>query len=66
VESFATELREFVRAVVDDKPTPVTGVDGRIPVVMALAARKSYEERRPVQLREVSGAKEAHVEALTR
>lgn len=51
-ESFATELRAFVRAVLDDTPTPVTGTDGRIPVVMALAARKSYEERRPVRLSE--------------
>lgn len=49
-ESFATELRAFVEAVLEDKPTPVTGIDGRIPVVMALAARKSYDEHRPVQL----------------
>lgn len=38
---------------VENKPTPVTGIDGRIPVVMALAARKSYDERRPVRLEEV-------------
>ena len=53
-ESFATELRAFVDAVLDDKPTPVTGIDGRIPVVMALAARKSYDEHRPVRLEEVA------------
>ena len=47
-ESFAAELRAFVDAVLNDKPTPVTGIDGRIPVVMALAARKSYDEGRPV------------------
>lgn len=52
-ESFVSELRSFVQAVLEDKPTPVTGVDGRIPVVMALAARKSYDERRPVRLEEV-------------
>ena len=52
-ESFANELRAFVEAVVDDKPTPVNGHDGRVPVVMALAARKSYEERRPVKLSEI-------------
>ncbi len=28
-------------------------MDGRIPVVMALAARKSYDEHRPVRLEEV-------------
>jgi myo-inositol 2-dehydrogenase/D-chiro-inositol 1-dehydrogenase len=49
-ESFATEVRAFVQAVREDKPTPVGGVDGRIAVVMGLAARKSYDERRPVRL----------------
>jgi myo-inositol 2-dehydrogenase/D-chiro-inositol 1-dehydrogenase len=52
-ESFVEELRAFVTAVVEDKPTPVTGRDGRIPVVMGLAARKSYDEHRPVRLDEV-------------
>jgi myo-inositol 2-dehydrogenase/D-chiro-inositol 1-dehydrogenase len=49
-ESFTTELQAFVAAVMGDKPTPVTGKDARAPVVMALAARKSYEERRPVRV----------------
>lgn len=53
-ESFVAELQAFVRAVLDDKPTPVAGIDGRIAVVMALAARKSHDERRPVRLEEVS------------
>ncbi len=53
-ESFAAELRAFVDAVLEDKPTPVTGIDGRIPVVMALAARKSYDEHRPVRLEEIA------------
>ena len=52
-ESFANEVRAFVTAVIEDKPTPVTGIDGRIPVVMALAARKSYDEHRPVRLDEI-------------
>jgi myo-inositol 2-dehydrogenase/D-chiro-inositol 1-dehydrogenase len=52
-ESFATEVRAFVQAVREDKPTPVSGVDGRIAVVMGLAARKSYDERRPVRLDDV-------------
>ena len=49
-ESFVNELRAFVDAVIEDKPTPVSGIDGRIPVVMALAARQSYDEHRPVRL----------------
>jgi myo-inositol 2-dehydrogenase/D-chiro-inositol 1-dehydrogenase len=52
-ESFITELRAFVQAVVLDQPVPVNGIDGRVAVVMALAARKSYDERRPVQLEDV-------------
>ncbi len=52
-ESFARELREFVAAVRAGTPTPVTGLDGRIPVVMGLAARRSYDERRPVKLSEI-------------
>jgi len=52
-ESFVNELRAFVKAVAEDKPTPVTGMDGRIPVVMGLAARKSHDERRPVRLAEI-------------
>ena len=58
-ESFASELRSFVTAVREDRETAVTGIDGRIPVVMALAARKSYEERRPVRLDEVAVPEEA-------
>jgi myo-inositol 2-dehydrogenase/D-chiro-inositol 1-dehydrogenase len=52
-ESFATEVRSFVQSVAEDKPTAVTGIDGRIPVVMGLAARKSFDERRPVKLSEI-------------
>lgn len=52
--SFALELKMFVDAVLEGKPVPVTGADARVPVVMALAARKSYDEHRPVRLAEVS------------
>ena len=52
-ESFAAELQAFVSAVREDTATPVTGLDGRIPIQMALAARKSYDEHRPVRLEEV-------------
>jgi myo-inositol 2-dehydrogenase/D-chiro-inositol 1-dehydrogenase len=55
-ESFAAELRAFAEAVIHDTPTPVNGEDGRIPVVLGLAARKSYEEHRPVRLEEMKAA----------
>ncbi|NPV87482.1 MAG: inositol 2-dehydrogenase [Anaerolineae bacterium] len=53
-ESFVTEMQAFINAVLEDKPTPVCGEDGRIPVVMGLAARKSYDQNRPVRLAEIT------------
>jgi myo-inositol 2-dehydrogenase / D-chiro-inositol 1-dehydrogenase len=52
-ESFVSEMAAFVDAVLQDTPVPVTGYDGRVPVVMALAARKSLIEHRPVRLSEI-------------
>lgn len=52
-ESFAVELQAFIAAVREDRATPVTGMDGRIPIQMALAARRSYDEKRPVRLEEI-------------
>ena len=49
-ESFVAEMEAFVDAVLHDKPVPVTGHDGRVPVVMALAAKQSLAEHRPVRL----------------
>jgi len=52
-DSYIAEMRAFVECIQQDKTPPVTGVDGRIPVVMGYAARKSYQESRPVKLSEV-------------
>lgn len=52
-ESFVAEMAAFVDAVCQDTPVPVNGLDGRIPVVMALAAGRSLVERRPVRLSEI-------------
>ena len=53
-ESFIAEQREFVAAVRGNTATPVTGADGRAPVLIAMAALKSYQEGRPVRLSEIS------------
>jgi len=53
LESYVTELRCFVDAVLKDQPVQVTGKDARMPVVMGLAARRSYDENRPVKLSEI-------------
>ena len=53
-ESFANEIRDFVEVVRLDRPSPVSGVDGRQAVVIGVAALKSYQERRPVRVSEVT------------
>ena len=53
-QSFVTEMESFATAILEGHPTAVSGIDGRITTVMALAARKSYDERRPVRIEEVS------------
>jgi myo-inositol 2-dehydrogenase/D-chiro-inositol 1-dehydrogenase len=55
-ESYIAEMRAFVDCILDDTTPPVIGLDGRIPVVMGYAAKKSFEENRPVRLSEVAGA----------
>ncbi len=55
-ESYIAEMRAFIECIQQDKTPPVTGMDGRIPVVMGYAAKKSYEENRPVKLSEIEEA----------
>lgn len=55
IPSYQAELMAFVRALTENTAPPVTGYDGRVPVVMALAALKSYKENRPVKLSEIGG-----------
>lgn len=52
-DSFVRELTAFVEAIQHDRPVPVNGQDGRAPVLMALAARRSLAEQRPVRLNEI-------------
>ncbi len=54
MDAYLAEMKVFVDCIVQDTPPPVTGIDGRIPVVMGLAAWKSYRENRPVKLNEIS------------
>jgi myo-inositol 2-dehydrogenase / D-chiro-inositol 1-dehydrogenase len=52
-EAYVTEMKDFIAAITENKPIAVTGQDGRRPVVMGQAAKKSYEEHRPVKLTEI-------------
>jgi myo-inositol 2-dehydrogenase/D-chiro-inositol 1-dehydrogenase len=47
-------MQAFVHAVLHDEATQVNGRDGRLAVMIGLAARKSYDERRRVRLEEVA------------
>ena len=53
MDSFVAEMKEFVQSIRENTPPPVTGIDGRIPVVIGMAAKKSYLEHRPVRLAEI-------------
>ncbi len=53
-DAFIEEEKEFVDAVLNDKDTPVSGMDGLMPVLMAIAAKKSLDEGRSVKISEIS------------
>ena len=52
---YVEEVKQFIECVREDKPAPVTGVDGRMAVVLGMAANKSLKENRPVKISEISG-----------
>jgi myo-inositol 2-dehydrogenase/D-chiro-inositol 1-dehydrogenase len=52
-EAYIAEMKEFIASILNDTAPPVTGIDGRIPVVMGLAACRSYRENHPVKLSEI-------------
>ena len=51
--AFLAELQAFFACIQEDTPPPVTGTDGKAPVVMGFAALKSLRENRPVHLSEI-------------
>lgn len=53
-DSFIAELQAFVDCIVADTEPPVTGFDGLKPVQIALAAKKSLSENRPVKVTEIA------------
>lgn len=53
VASYQAEMSAFVNAVLDDTPVPVSGEDGRMALVLGLAANISARENRPVRVEEI-------------
>ena len=52
-ESFIAEMKGFIEAIRNDTETPVMALDGRKPILIAMAANKSLKENRPVKLSEI-------------
>ena len=52
-DAYLSELEAFIRYIQKDTESPVTGEDGRVPVVMGYAALKSLRENRPIQLSKI-------------
>ena len=48
--AFVTEMQAFVDAIRKDKPTLVSGKDGLVPVLIAMAAKESLKTGKPVQV----------------
>lgn len=53
MQSFIDEMQTFIDCVQKGCPPSVSGIDGRIPVMMAMAATRSLKEHRPVRLDEI-------------
>ena len=53
-EAYVQETLAFVDALVNDKPSPCSGEDGLVALVMAIAAGKSAEEKRWVPFKELA------------
>ncbi|MFH1446859.1 MAG: inositol 2-dehydrogenase [Chloroflexota bacterium] len=53
MDSFIAEMKMFIEAIQNDSPTAVDILDGRKPVVIAMAAKISLIENRPVKLSEI-------------
>lgn len=49
-DSFVAEMQEFFDSVKSDRQPSVSAIDGLKPVLIALAAKKSVEEGRPITL----------------
>jgi len=53
LEAYANEMKIFCESVINNLPLPVSGNDGLMSVAIAMAAKKSYLENRPVKLSEI-------------
>ena len=52
-EAYVKELRAFAEAVLTGGPSPVSGREARVPVVVGLAAQRSLDTGLPVRIRDI-------------
>lgn len=52
-DSFIDEMKEFIQCIIKDVSPPVAGRDGKAPIVIAMAAKLSHDNHRPVKITEV-------------
>lgn len=55
-DAFLEEIQEFAKAIIEEKPLSCSGVDGYKAELIALAAQKSYKEKRSVSISELEMA----------
>jgi len=46
-------MQAFIRCLQENKPVPVGGDEGLIPVIYSEVAKKSFHENRPVKVKEI-------------
>ena len=51
IDSYLNEMNDFIAAVKNGTPSPVSGHDGKMPVLIGKAALKSLKEGRPVKIK---------------
>jgi myo-inositol 2-dehydrogenase/D-chiro-inositol 1-dehydrogenase len=49
-DAYRAETLEFIASIREQRTPVVTGMDGKIPILMAMAANQSLQERRPVRI----------------
>jgi myo-inositol 2-dehydrogenase/D-chiro-inositol 1-dehydrogenase/scyllo-inositol 2-dehydrogenase (NAD+) len=52
IDAYEEEDKAFVRAILEDSPTKVTGIDGLMAVKAVNAGNRSIMEKRPVLMSE--------------
>lgn len=53
IDSYINEMSDFIKCVMHDCKPAVTGIDGKLSVVLGIAAKLSYDTGKPVKVAEI-------------